>query len=91
LLSTPKASVEKAPAPASACPYMAMNCPKCKNVPAREVTMDKGHVQKTTVTEKHLCSACSTASKTVGTGKAAKTVFAHTCADATDASPGCCK
>ena len=90
LMWTPKVSPDKAPAPAPACPIVAMSCPKCKNVPSKEVTMEKGHIQKVTVYEKHLCNACSTTSKTVGTGKAVKTVFQHTCADAMASSASCC-
>jgi len=89
LLWAPKTAAPAKPAPASDCPT-GMACAKCKNVPTRAVIAEKGHVQSTIVSTKHLCNNCATTAKTVGNGKDAKTVFEHTCADAGTVTKSCC-
>jgi len=88
LLWPPKTTAPASQAKATDCPK-GMACAKCKNVPTRAVIGEKGHVQSAVVSTKHLCNSCVTASKTVG-GKAAKTVFEHTCADTGTATKSCC-
>jgi hypothetical protein len=89
LLWTPKTPAPAVQARATDCPT-GMACAKCKNVPARAVIAQKGQVQSQIVSTKHLCNNCVTTSKTVGSGKAAKTVFEHTCADSGTATASCC-
>jgi hypothetical protein len=89
LLWPPKTTAPAIQAKATDCPT-GMACAKCKNVPARAVIAEKGHVQSAVVSTKHLCNNCATTSKTVGSGKAAKTVFEHTCADAGNTTKSCC-
>jgi hypothetical protein len=89
LLWNANTTVSAAPAQAPDCPT-GMACAKCKNVATRSVITEKGHVQTSTVSTKHLCGNCATSSKTVGAGKAVKTVFEHTCADNGTAAASCC-
>ena len=88
LLWPPKTGPAK-PATTADCPT-GMACAKCKNVPTRAVIAEKGHVQNAIVSTKHLCNNCATTAKTVGSGKAAKTVFEHACADAGTTTKSCC-
>ena len=89
LLWTPKTTAPAVQAQATDCPT-GMACAKCKNVPAPAVIAEKGNVKNVIASTKHLCSNCATTSKTVGSGKAAKTVFDHTCADDRTAKASCC-
>ncbi len=89
LLWTPKPAVSTAPVQATDCPT-GMACDKCKDVPTKAVVYQKGHVRTEIASTKHLCSNCATSSNTVGTGKAVRTVFEHTCADTKSAAASCC-
>ena len=89
LLWNSNTTASAARAPASDCPTR-MTCPKCKDIATHSVIIEKGHVQTSTVTTKHLCGNCATTGKTVGSGKAAKTVFEHTCASSGTAMASCC-
>jgi hypothetical protein len=88
-LWAPKTSAPAIQAKATDCPT-GMACAKCKNVSTRAVIAQKGQVQNSVVSAKHLCNNCVTTSKTVGSGKAAKTVFEHACADSGAATASCC-
>jgi hypothetical protein len=57
----------------------AMACDKCKSVPFRSVTTEKGHIKNVTIGEKHVCSGCTTTIGVAGVGKGKHDVVKHVC------------
>jgi hypothetical protein len=68
--------------PVSAPAEVAMICPKCKSeFSVRSDRFARGATKPTAIVGKHLCQKCDTALTTVGTGKQAKQLALHTCAN----------
>lgn len=68
----------------------AMACAKCKSVPFRNVTTEKGRIKNVTVGEKHVCPGCTTTIEVAGVGKGKHDVVKHVCTTPGDASTLCC-
>ncbi|MEK7675160.1 MAG: glycogen-binding domain-containing protein [Verrucomicrobiota bacterium] len=67
-----------------------MSCAKCKSVAVTRVTLEKGHVKTSIVSEKHLCPGCQTSIVVTGFGKGKKLVPVHVCKNCGDDSLYCC-
>jgi hypothetical protein len=57
----------------------AMACDKCKSVPFRNVTTEKGHIKNLAVGEKHVCPGCTTTIEVAGFGKGKHDVVKQVC------------
>ena len=69
---------------------IAMACPKCKTIIIERVTTEKGHINRTTPGEVHLCSGCQSTIVVVGTGKNSHNELKHVCKICGSDSVFCC-